>query len=152
MAKKTSIGQARSKARRCALQAIYQWQVGGHAIAEVEAQFLAEQDLAQADVAYFSELLRCVPAHTAELDAHMAPYLDRPVGELDPVELAILRIGICELAHHPEIPFRVVINEAVELSKVFGAEQSYRYINGVMDKIARDLRGAELKMHIPQNQ
>jgi N utilization substance protein B len=149
LAKKTSISQARSKARRCALQAIYQWQVGGQAIAEVEAQFLAEQDLAQADVAYFSELVQCVPAHTAELDAHMAPYLDRPVGELDPVELAILRIGICELAFHPEIPFRVVINEAVELSKVFGAEQSYRYINGVMDKVARDLRRAELRIHTP---
>ena len=149
MAKKPSISQARSKARRCALQAIYQWQVGGGAIGEVEAQFLAEQDLTQADVAYFSELVQCVPAHRAELDAHMAPYLDRPVGELDPVEMAILRIGICELAYHPEIPFRVVINEAVELSKVFGAEQSYRYINGVMDKVARDLRRAELKMHTP---
>lgn len=149
MAKKISIGRARSKARRCALQAIYQWQVGGQAIGEVESQFLAEQDLAQADIAYFSELVQCVPAHKAELDAHMAPFLDRPVAELDPVEMAILRIGICELAYHPEIPFRVVINEAVELAKVFGAEQSHRYVNGVMDKIARDLRRAELKISSP---
>ena len=79
----------------------------------------------------------------------MAPLLDRPVAELDPVELAILRIGICELVYHPEVPFRVVINEAVELAKVFGAEQSHRYINGVMDKLARQLRGAELKMPAP---
>lgn len=149
MAKKISIGRARSKARRCALQAIYQWQVGGQAIGEVESQFLAEQDLAQADIAYFSELVQCVPAHKAELDAHMAPFLDRPVAELDPVEMAILRIGICELAYHPEIPFRVVINEAVELAKVFGAEQSHRYVNGVMDKIARDLRRDELKISSP---
>jgi N utilization substance protein B len=146
LSKKISINRARSKARRCALQAIYQWQVGGQAIADIESQFMAEQDLTQADVAYFSELVHGVPAHAVELDAHMAPYLDRPVAELDPVELAILRIGISELAHHPEIPFRVVINEAVELAKVFGAEQSHRYINGIMDKVARDLRRSELKM------
>jgi N utilization substance protein B len=149
LSKKTSISQARSKARRCALQAIYQWQVAGGLIGEVEAQFLADQDLSRADVDYFSELVRCIPTHAAELDAHLAPFLDRPVVELDPVELAILRIGVCELAYHPEIPFRVVINEAVELAKVFGAEQSHRYINGVMDRVARDLRRGELKMNTP---
>ena len=116
-------------------------------IAEVEAQFLAEQDLTQADVAYFSQLVQCVPAHVAELDAHLAPFLDRAVSGLDPVELAILRIGVCELAYHPEIPYRVIINEAVELAKVFGAEQSHRYINGVIDKVARVLRCAELKVN-----
>ena len=147
LSKKTSISQARSKARRCALQAVYQWQVGGAEIGEIEAQFLAEQDLGQADVAYFSELLRSIPAHVAELDAHLTPFLDRPVVELDPVELAILRIGVSELAYQPQIPFRVIINEAVELAKVFGAEQSHRYINGVMDKVARELRRAELKMN-----
>ena len=129
------------------MQAIYQWQVGGGGIAEVEAQFLAEQDLSQADVAYFSDLVQCIPAHVVELDAHLTPFLDRSIAGLDPVELAILRIGVCELAYHPEIPFRVIINEAVELAKVFGAEQSHRYINGVMDKVARDLRRAELKMN-----
>ena len=147
MSKKTSSSKARSKARRYAVQAIYQWQVGGHLIAEVEAQFLADQDLSRADVAYFSELVRCISTHTAELDAHLAPFLDRSITELDPVELAVLRIGACELAYHLEIPFRVVINEAVELAKVFGAEQSHRYINGVMDKVARNLRRAELKMN-----
>ena len=108
---------------------------------------MAEQDPAQTDVAYFSELVQCIPVRVAELDARLTPYLDRPVAELDPVELAILRIGVCELAHHPEIPFRVIINEAVELAKVFGAEQSHRYINGVLDKVARDLRRAELKIN-----
>ena len=149
MSKKISSSRARSGARRCALQAIYQWQVGGQAIGDIESQFLGEQDLTQADVAYFSELMQGVPAHVAELDAHMSPYLDRPLNELDPVELAVLRIGIFELAYHPEVPFRVVINEAVELAKVFGAEQSHRYINGIMDKVARDLRRTELKMHTP---
>jgi len=149
LSKKPSISRARSKARRCALQAIYQWQVGGGTITDIESQFLGEQDLGQADVGYFSELVQCVPTHKAELDAHMMPFLDRPVAELDPVELAILRLGICELVYHPEVPFRVVINEAVELAKVFGAEQSHRYINGVMDKLARQLRSAELKMPAP---
>lgn len=107
---------------------------------------MSEQDLTQADVAYFSELVRCIPAHVAELDACLAPFLDRAVAELDPVELAVLRIGVCELTYHPEVPFRVVINEAVELAKVFGAEQSHRYINGVMDKVARNLRSAELEI------
>lgn len=149
LSKKISINRARSKARRCAVQAIYQWQVGGQAIGEVESQFLSEQDLRQADVDYFSELVQGVSAHAAELDSRMTRYLDRPVAELDPVELAILRIGISELAHHPEIPFRVVINEAVELAKVFGAEQSHRYINGIMDKVARDLRRNEMKIPAP---
>ena len=149
LSKKISSSRARSKARRCALQAIYQWQVGGQSIGEIESQFLGEQDLSQADVAYFSELVQCVPAHAAELDACMAPFLDRRVAELDPVELAVLRIGICELVYHPEVPFRVVINEAVELAKVFGAEQSHRYVNGIMDKLARELRRSELKAPAP---
>jgi len=139
------VSRARNKARRCALQAVYQWQVGGESMGEIEAQFLAEQDPVQVDLAYFSELVQCVPKHEAELDAHMTPFLDRSIAELDPVELAILRIGICELAYHLDVPFRVVINEAVELAKVFGAEQSHRFINGVMDKVARELRRAECK-------
>ena len=149
MSKKPSINRARSNTRRCALQAIYQWQVGGQSIEEIETQFLAEQDLARADVAYFSSLVHDVAAHATDLDAHMVPYLDRPIAELDPVELAILRIAICELAYHPETPFRVVINEAVELAKAFGAEQSHRYVNGIMDKVARQLRRAETEARAP---
>lgn len=122
---------------------MYQWQVGGQPIADIESQFLAEQDLDQADIAYFSELLRAVAANVIELDNHIRPFLDRAVSELDPVELAILRIAVCELAYHPEVPYRVVINEAVELAKLFGAEQSHRYINGVTDKVAQSLRRSE---------
>ena len=85
-------------------------------IGEIETQFLAEQDLTQADVAYFSELVRCVPAHVSELDARLAPFLDRPVAELDPVELAVLRIGVCELAFHPEIPRYLAPNKAIAIS------------------------------------
>lgn len=143
------MSRGRSKARRCALQALYQWQLAGQDLADIESQFLAEQDLAGADLSYFSELLRNVPRQTTELDERYRAFIDRGVEELDPVELAILRIGVYELLHHPEVPFRVVINEAVELAKTFGAEQSHRYINGVLDKAARELRAVEVKMKAP---
>lgn len=145
MSKKISISRARHNARRCALQAMYQWQVAGQDVAEIEAQFLGEEDIARADADYFSLLVRGVAGQAAALDEHLRPCLDRPVGELDPVELAILRIATYEFAHHPEIPYRVVINEAVELAKTFGAEQSHRYVNGVLDRIARGLRPTETK-------
>lgn len=143
------MSRGRSKSRRCALQALYQWQMAGQDLADIESQFFAEQDLAGADHAYFSELLRCIPRLTTELDARYGALLDRSVEELDPVELAILRIGVYELMHHPEIPFRVIINEGVELAKTFGADQSHRYINGVLDKVAHALRTVEMKVNRP---
>lgn len=143
------MSRGRSKARRLALQALYQWQLAGQDLGDIEAQFLAEQDFAGADAGYFGELLRGVPRRTTELDDAYRAFLDRGVEELDPIELAILRIGAYELLHHPEIPFRVVINEAVELAKTFGAEQSHRYINGVLDKVARGARAAEIAMKAP---
>jgi N utilization substance protein B len=147
LAKKISMSRARRNARRCALQAIYQWQVGGQDVAEIESQFLSGEDITRADAEYFGLLVRGVTARAAELDARLKPFLDRPVEGLDPVELAILRIGAYEFSHHPETPYRVVINEAVELAKDFGAEQSHRYVNGVLDKLARVLRRAEMKDH-----
>ncbi len=138
------MSRARSKARRYALQALYQWQIARQDLAEIESQFLAEHDMAKTDVAYFKTLLREVPSRLDEIDAHIRPYLDRAMSSLDPVELALLRIGVCELSYHLEVPYRVVINEAVELAKTFGAEQSHKYINGVLDKVARELRSAEL--------
>ena len=143
------MSRGRSKARRCALQALYQWQMAGQDLGDIESQFLNEQDLGGADLGYFSELLRSIPRQTTELDEQYRPFLDRAVDELDPIELAILRIGAYELMRHPEIPFRVVINEAVELAKTFGADQSHRYINGVLDKAARELRAVETTMKAP---
>lgn len=143
------MSRARSKARRCAMQALYQWQMAGQDVADIEKQFLAEHDLAGADLAYFSDLLHGVPRHGGDLDEHFRALLDRSVDSLDPVELAVLRIGVYELLQHPEIPYRVIINEAVELAKTFGADQSHRYINGVLDKVARELRGTEIKMKAP---
>jgi N utilization substance protein B len=138
--------QARTRARRSALQALYQWQMAGQPLAEIEAQFLTAQDMSRVDVGYFHELLHQVPAHLSALDEALEPVLDRPIGQVDPVERAILRIGAYELGHRLEVPWRVVIDEAVELAKMFGAEQGHRYANAVLDRLARRLRTAEIGM------
>lgn len=133
----------RSKARHFAVQALYQWQMAGHDVAEVDSQFLDKEDLDSFEVGYFKDLLHGVPTNLAELDAKLKPCVDRSIESIDPVERAILRLGAFELMHHPEVPYRVVINEAVELAKVFGAEQGHKYVNGVLDKLARQVRKAE---------
>ncbi|HHM05877.1 MAG TPA: transcription antitermination factor NusB [Gammaproteobacteria bacterium] len=139
------MSHARSKARHCALQALYQWQLAGQGpeVVDIENQFFAAGALKGVDKNYFCGLLHEVAAHVAEIDGHLGTCLDRPVRELDPVERAILRIGAWELAARPEIPYRVVINEAVEAAKLFGAEQSHRYVNGVLDRLAVRLRPLE---------
>ena len=133
----------RRKAREFALRALYQWQVTGQDVGDVVTQYLAGSDVRKFDVPYFQELVRGVPTHLDELDANLSPLLDRPVEQVDLVERAVLRLGAYELQHHTEIPFRVVINEAVELAKRYGAEQGHRYINGVLDRLARALRPYE---------
>ena len=133
----------RHKAREFALRALYQWQVTGQDVGDVVTQYLAGSDVRKFDVPYFQELVRGVPTHLDELDANLSPLLDRPVEQVDLVERAVLRLGAYELQHHTEIPFRVVINEAVELAKRYGAEQGHRYINGVLDRLARALRPYE---------
>lgn len=139
-------GHARSLARHRAVQALYQWQVAGQNLSDIDSQFVTEHDMKKADVAYFQELLHQVPAHLGELDAQFASLLDRPIPELDPVERAILRIGVYELKFRLEIPYRVIINESVDLAKVFGADQSHKYVNGILDKVARKLRATEMQM------
>lgn len=135
----------RSRARSVLVQALYQWQMTGEDVSRIEAQFLEEaEQMADVDVEYFTAVLHEIPAALKELDAHLAPYLDRPMGQVDPVERAILRLGACEMALHPEVPYRVVINEGVELAKRFGAEQGHKYINSILDKVARDLRAVEV--------
>ncbi len=133
----------RSWARRCAAQALYQWQLTGQEPAIIASQFLADLDLPKADPEYFQELVQRVPALAGEIDAALQPLLDRPVAQVDPVEQAILRIGGYELMQRPDIASRIVINEAVELAKLFGAEQGHRFINGVLDKLAHRVRKAE---------
>ena len=110
---------------------------------DIEAQFLANNDFAKADRGYFHDLLHGVPGQVKELDELLTPFLDRRVEELSQVEKAILRIGAFELKERQDVPYRVVINEGIELAKVFGAEESFKYVNGVLDKLARKLRYAE---------
>jgi len=135
---------ARHKARRFALQALYQWQIAKHSVSEIAAQYAEERLMPKADQAYFKELITEIPARQEELDSHFQPFLDRNLTELDPVELAILRMAAYEMALRLEIPYRVVINEAVELAKEFGAEESYKYINGIVDQLAKKLRVVEI--------
>lgn len=133
----------RSRARRLALQALYQWQLTGMDAAEVERQFHERDEYRQVDAGYFRELVLKSIAHCAAIDVQLGAFLDRSIDEVDPVERAILRIGAYELGYRPDIPYRVVINEAVDLARKFGAEQGHAYINGVLDRVARVVRGAE---------
>jgi N utilization substance protein B len=134
---------SRGQARRCAVQAIYQWQVGGNDIGDIVKQFQNSDEIRKADAAYFEELLRGVIRDADTLDKHLGPLLDRPIAEVDPVERAILRMAAFEFSSRADVPYRVVINESVNLAKTFGAEQGHRFINGVLDKLARVLRPAE---------
>ncbi len=142
---------ARRKARRFTLQALYQWQLAGAAVSDIEAQFLANQDFAKVDREYFHDLLHGVLGQVKTLDDLLTPYLDRRVEELSQVEKAILRLGAFELKERQDVPYRVVINEGIELAKVFGAEDSFKYVNGVLDKLARQLRYAEASERRPRD-
>lgn len=139
------MSKARSRARQRAVQALYQWQLTAQNLGEIESQFLEEREMGKADLEFFHELLHEVPAHLDELDNQLTPLLDRPLPQVDPVERAILRMGCYELNFRLETPYRVVINEAVELAKTFGGEQGHKYVNSVLDKVARQVRATEVK-------
>ena len=134
---------ARSRARRRALQALYAWQLSGSAMAAVIEQFRHEQDMEVADLEYFEDLLTGVEKHLAALDADLAPHLDRKVEEVDPIERAALRLAAYELRFRLDVPYRVVINEAIEVTKRFGADHGHSYVNGVLDQLAAQVRAAE---------
>ncbi|WP_081616898.1 MULTISPECIES: transcription antitermination factor NusB [unclassified Thioalkalivibrio] len=134
---------ARSVARRRAMQALYSWQMTAAEPKDILAEFRDDEEHAKADAEYFREILIGVTRNREALDARMEPYLGRPLDQLDPVERALLWLGQWELAERIDVPYRVVINEAVDLAKRFGAEQSHRYINGVLDRLSADLRGPE---------
>lgn len=140
------MSEKRSQARKHAVQAIYQWQIAGQDVTDIINQFLEEQDLKSFEIPYFQDLMKGVPSHLVELDELLKPTLDRAIESVDPVERAILRLGVYELSHKPEIPYRVVINEAVELAKVFGAEQGHKFVNGVLDQVAKKVRTVEVKV------
>jgi len=156
------MGGRRSQARRYAVLALYQWQLTGQDPVEISRHFLDDlawveevaaslddpEDMpdsgAKSEQTYdpdlFRQLLYGVPARRKELDARLQPALDRPIERVDPVECAILRAGTYELLYSSSVPYRVAINEAVDLAKLFGAEQGHRYVNGVLDRVARDMR------------
>ncbi|ATG15015.1 TPA: transcription antitermination factor NusB [Providencia alcalifaciens] len=131
---------ARRRARECAVQAIYSWQLSGNPIAEVEYEFIAEQDMSDVDVNYFRELISGIANNATKLDQLMSPYLSRQLEELGQVEKAILRVAMYELSYRQDVPFKVAINEGIELAKVFGAEDSHKFVNGVLDKAAPVVR------------
>ena len=135
----------RTRARRRAMQALYAWQMSGGTPQQVIAQFAHEQAHEIADLEYFEDLVRGVMAHQSDLDEGLAPHLDRKVDEVDPVERAVLRIAAYEFRHRIDVPYRVVINEAIETVKRFGAEHGHTYVNGVLDKLAAEWRGVEVQ-------
>lgn len=135
----------RKKARRYAVQGIYQWHLSGGEINEIEMQFLETINQAKVDVEYFREILVNTLTSVKHLDEELRPYLDRDFKEINPVELSILRLSCYELESRMDVPYRVVINEALELTKTFGAEEGHKFVNGILDKLARKLRPLEAK-------
>lgn len=140
----TAKPSTRKKARGLLVQALYQWQLSGTDIGVIEAQFFADNNMDKVDTGYFRELLHGIPDKVAELDSRFTPYLDRAQGSLDPVSLAVLRIGTYELLFRIDVPWKVAINEAVNLAKSYGPSEAHRYINGVLDRVAATSRQAEI--------
>ncbi len=136
---------ARTNARKAAVQALYQWQMAGHDLSEIERQFQEEQYLKNAQKSYFTELFYGVPKNLDAIDQALSEFVDRPVDTIDPVERAILRIGTYELMHRLDTPYRVVLNEGINLAKFFGADGSHKYVNGILDKVAQQTRAVEIE-------
>ncbi|MFZ2313018.1 MAG: transcription antitermination factor NusB [Methylobacter sp.] len=139
------MSQARTNARKTAVQALYQWQMTGQNLAEIERQFVEEERLKDAQKSYFIELFYGVPKNLDAIDQALSEFVDRPVDAIDPVERAILRIGVYELLHRLDMPYRVVLNEGINLAKYFGADGSHKYVNGILDKVAQQKRAVEIK-------
>ena len=137
-------GSPRHRARECALQGLYEGQLSGNSAEAIRARLVADTSFANADRAYFEELWSGVNAERDALIEVIAARIDRPVTQLSPVERAILVIGAWELKHRAEIPYRVVINESIELAKSYGGTDGHKFVNGVLDKVATDVRAAEI--------
>lgn len=132
--------RGRRNARRILLQALYQMQISGHSPEDLAGQFSGRLESNGADIEYFDELLKTVTASLPELDSQIESFGDIPAAQMDPVEKAVLWIAFAELSHSADVPTKVVINEAIELTKTYGAEGGYKYVNGVVDKAAASLR------------
>jgi N utilization substance protein B len=139
-----TLAAERRKARHYGMQALYQWHMAGASVNDIEAEFRTDYDFTHVDLAYFQALLHEIPACVDELDEALAPMLDRKLDDLDPIERTLLRMGMYELSRRIDVPYKVVINEEVALAKKFGATDSHKYVNGVLDKAARQLRKVEI--------
>lgn len=135
----------RRRARALALQGLYHRHFSKSSITDIEAEFIADNDMSKVDSAYFRDLLRGVDREQEELDRLLEPYLERPIQEVDPIELAIVRLGTYELKHRLDVPYRVVINEGIEMAKKFGGTEGHKFVNSLLDKLGRRLRLAETR-------
>ena len=144
---KPSKSEKRRAARQLATQALYQRHMAGTSLNEIEAQFRVDNDFTFADQSYFHDILHGVHANLTEIDTALAPCLDLTIEELDPVELCVMRLSTWELLKRVDVPYRVVINEGIELAKVYGSTDGHKFVNGVLDKLAPRLREAEVKEH-----
>lgn len=131
-------------ARKLAVQALYQWLMSNQELSDIEAQFRVNNNMEKVDADYFCRILYGVPRYLPEIEENIVPFLDRPLQGLNPVELSILRLGAFELLHCPEIPYRVVLDESISLAKTFGAQEGYRYVNGVLNNMAKRIRMIEI--------
>lgn len=142
---KSPAKSARRRSRELAVQGIYQWRLTGADLAQVEKQMREEKNLGNYDAKFFGELLRGVLTQHVDLEAALAPHLDRPLDELSPVELSVLLLAAYEFLQHPEIPYRVIINEAIDLAKTYGGTDGHKFVNGVLDKLAAKVRAVEVQ-------
>ena len=142
------MSQTKTNARKAVVQALYQWQMTGQSLISIELQFEEDGRLKGAQKSYFKELFHGVPECLDAIDEVLGEFVDRPVDVIDPVERAILRMGVYELMHRPEMPYRVVLNESINLAKDFGADGSHRYVNGILDKVAQAKRAVEIKSKV----
>ncbi|OUR75099.1 N utilization substance protein B [Colwellia psychrerythraea] len=133
----------RRKARELAVQAVYSWQVSKNPVNDIEVNFIADNSKRRFDIEYFQLLLRGVTTNIGSIDDAISPYVDRPLDDIDQVEKAILRVAVFELKDCTDVPYRVVINEAIELAKSFAADDSHKFINGVLDKTVKLIRPQE---------
>ncbi len=139
------MGSAKTDARQCAVQALYQWQVSGESLSRIENYFMENEFLKGAQKSYFYDIFHGVPKNLDKIDEAILEFVDRPVNKIDPVERAILRMGVYELMHRMDTPYKVVINESVNVAKKLGAEGSHKYVNGVLDKVSQKIRAVEIK-------
>ena len=139
------MSSAKTNARKCAVQALYQWQMTGESLSRIEMNFLEEERLKGAQKNYFTEIFYGVPKQLNAIDEALAEFVDRPVEKIDPVERAVLRIAVYELINRLDTPYKVIINEGVNLAKCFGADGSHKYVNGVLDKVSQKKRAVEIK-------